>query len=76
MEVVRHAAIISWPVGLMVKRWPPEPEIPGSSPERVMVDAAHARQRAAVQPAVGRTHAVLPQLAVMIAAANRVGSVA
>ena len=41
-----------------------------------MVDAAHARQHAVVQPAVCRTHAVLPQLAVMIAAANRVGSVA
>ena len=38
-----------------------------------MVDAAHARQHAAVQPAVCRTHAVLPQLAVMIAAAKCIG---
>ena len=75
VEVVRHAAIISWPVGLMDKA-----SAFGAGDSRPdswagMVDAAHARQHAAVQPAVCRTHAVLTQLAVMIAAANSMGTV-
>ena len=65
VEVVRHAAIISWPVGLMDKA-----SASGDGDSRLESWAGH------VQPAVCRTHAVLPQLAVMIAAANGMGSVA
>ena len=76
VEVVRHAAITSWPVGLMDKA-----SASGAGDSRLECWAGHgrcchARQHAAVQPAVCRTHAVLPQLAVMIAAANSMGSVA
>ena len=76
VRVVRHSAIISWPVGLVDKASASGAGDSRLESWRVMVDDAHARQHAAVQPAVCRTHAVLPQLAVMIAAANSMGSVA